>query len=95
MSGTGGARVELAVPYGDGELRFSLPRANLAGVIEAGAGTACTPVGPDDVTGLKPPPPPARPRPRNRPRSGAPSRSRSARRASPSSRSAPPEPSSS
>ena len=54
MSGTGGARVELAVPYGDGELRFSLPRANLAGVIEAGAGTACTPVGPDDVTGLKP-----------------------------------------
>jgi nickel-dependent lactate racemase len=56
MSGTGGGRVELAVPYGDGELRFSLPRADLAGVIEAGAGTACTPVGPDDVTGLKPPP---------------------------------------
>ena len=82
MSGTGGARVELAVPYGDGELRFSLPRANLAGVIEAGAGTACTPVGPDDVTGPKPTSrQPVRPRPRNRPRSGAPWRSRSARRA--------------
>ena len=51
-----GASVELAVPYGDGELRFSLPRDSLAGVVEAGAGAACSPVGPDDVTGVKPSP---------------------------------------
>ena len=45
MSGTMdvAASVQLGLPYGDGEVRFSLPRANLAGVIEARGGGACEP----------------------------------------------------
>jgi nickel-dependent lactate racemase len=49
ISDAGDTPVELAVPYGDGELRFAVPSAALAGVVGAGDGTACTPVGPDDL----------------------------------------------
>jgi nickel-dependent lactate racemase len=41
--------VELAVPYGDGELIVALPRANVAGVVGARGGAACRPSGPDDT----------------------------------------------
>jgi len=40
--------VQLGLPYGDGEVRFSLPRANLLGVIEARRGGACEPSDLDD-----------------------------------------------
>ena len=44
-----GETVELTVPYGDGELSFSLPPVNLAGVVGVGAGAAAGPAPTSDA----------------------------------------------